>query len=99
MDVLIRDHHAVPASGRLPPAQALVNPKLLREELGSGNSELGTSPLPLSSQFPVPSSLWGRAAGGREPWAGPTGADRAGADLAAGPARPDEGGWDRPGAR
>jgi len=62
MDVLILDHHAVPE--RLPPAQALVNPRLLREEAGTGNSELGRAVESRSSQFPVPSSLEGLAAVG-----------------------------------
>jgi single-stranded-DNA-specific exonuclease len=60
MDVLILDHHAAPADGRLPPALALVNPKLGRTELGTGNSEVGVS----SSQFAVPSSTEGLAAVG-----------------------------------
>jgi len=62
MDVLIVDHHAVPE--HLPPAQALVNPRLLREEAGTGNSELGSAGESPSSRFPVPSSLEGLAAVG-----------------------------------
>jgi len=62
MDVLILDHHAVPE--RLPPAQALVNPRLLRQEAGIGNSELGRAVESPSSRFPVPSSLEGLAAVG-----------------------------------
>jgi single-stranded-DNA-specific exonuclease len=62
MDVLILDHHAVPE--QLPPAQALVNPRLSQKELGTGNRELGTSPMLPSSEFPVPGSLEGLAAVG-----------------------------------
>jgi single-stranded-DNA-specific exonuclease len=62
MDVLILDHHAVPE--RLPPAQALVNPRLLREEAGTGNSELGRAGESPGSRFPVPGSLEGLAAVG-----------------------------------
>jgi single-stranded-DNA-specific exonuclease len=62
MDVLIVDHHAVPE--HVPPAQALVNPRLLREEAGTGNSELGSAGESPSSRFPVPSSLEGLAAVG-----------------------------------
>ena len=62
MDVLILDHHAVPE--RLPPAQALVNPRLSQKEMGTGKPELAASPLLPSSEFPVPGSLEGLAAVG-----------------------------------
>jgi single-stranded-DNA-specific exonuclease len=62
MDVLIVDHHTAP--DRLPPAHALVNPKLVQEELRTGNWEPGASPGLPSSEFRVPSSLAGLAAVG-----------------------------------
>jgi single-stranded-DNA-specific exonuclease len=57
MDVLILDHHAVPE--QLPPAQALVNPRLWQKELGTGNREPGASP-----KLPVRGSLGELAAVG-----------------------------------
>jgi len=62
MDVLIVDHHAV--SERLPPAQALVNPKLAQREPGTGNREPADASGLLGSEFPVPGSLDGLAAVG-----------------------------------
>jgi single-stranded-DNA-specific exonuclease len=64
MDVLIVDHHAIPADGRLPPALALVNPKLGRKELGTRDLELGGVGEASGSQFPVPGSTEGLAAVG-----------------------------------
>ncbi len=72
MDVLIVDHHAVPE--HLPPAQALVNPKLAQREPGpsarggfaSGerNRDPAGRPGPPTSEFPIPSSLEDLAAVG-----------------------------------
>jgi single-stranded-DNA-specific exonuclease len=62
MDVLILDHHAVPE--RLPPAQALVNPKLAQREPGTRNREPAGPPALPSSEFPIPSSLMELAAVG-----------------------------------
>ena len=62
MDVIILDHHALPE--QLPPAQALVNPKLAQREPGVRNWELGGAGEAPSSEFPASSSLEGLAAVG-----------------------------------
>jgi single-stranded-DNA-specific exonuclease len=62
MDVLILDHHAVPE--RLPPAQALVNPKLAQREPETRNREPADASGLASSEFPVPGSFEGLAAVG-----------------------------------
>jgi len=64
MDVLILDHHAVPADGGLPPALALVNPKLAQREPATRNQEPGGPRIPSGSRFPAPGSTEGLAAVG-----------------------------------
>ncbi len=62
MDVVILDHHAVP--DRLPPAQALVNPKLAYRAPGTSTQDPGDAHVPPGSRFPAPGSAEGLAAAG-----------------------------------